>query len=98
MLTLRTDIPEQSNTEFVLKDLDMADELYEAVAVRIASYHRRLGNLYNRLVKPRMFQSGASPEKSFREHNQSVSRKVPTKLGGTVYCNASRRIRIICIR
>ena len=56
MLTLRTDIPEQSNTESVIKDLDMVDELREAAAVRIASYHRRLVNLYNRCVKHRMFQ------------------------------------------
>ena len=54
MPTLRTDIPEQLNTESVIKDL--ADELHEAVAVRIASYHRRLTNLSNRRVKPRMFQ------------------------------------------
>ena len=26
--------------------------------MRIASYHRRLENLYNRRVKPRVFQSG----------------------------------------
>ena len=58
MPTLRTDRPEQSNTESVVKDLDMADELHEADAVQIASYHRRLANLYNRRVKPRMFQSG----------------------------------------
>ena len=42
----------------MIKDLDMADELREAAAMRIASYHRRLPNLYNRLVKPRTFQSG----------------------------------------
>ena len=55
---LRTNIPEQSNTESVIKDLDMVDELCEAAAMRIASYHRRLANLYNRSVKPRMFQPG----------------------------------------
>ena len=32
--------------------------MYEAEAVRIASYHRSLANLYNRHVKPRMFQLG----------------------------------------
>ena len=56
MPTLRTDIPEQSNTESMIKDLDMADELREIAAVRIASYHHKLANLYNRRVKPRMFQ------------------------------------------
>ena len=40
----------------MIKDLDMADELREAAAVRIALYHHRLENLYNRCVKPRMFQ------------------------------------------
>ena len=72
MPTLRTDIPKQSNTESVIKDLDMADELREAAdelrdavdelreaaLVRIASYHSMLANLYNRHVKPRMFQPG----------------------------------------
>ena len=36
MPTLRTDIPEESNTESVMKDLDMVDELREAAVVRIA--------------------------------------------------------------
>ena len=54
--TLRTDLPEQSNTETVIKDLDTTDELSEAAVVQIASYHRRLANLYNRRVKPRVFQ------------------------------------------
>ena len=58
MLMLRTDIPEQSNNESIVKDLDMADELREAAAMRIASYHNRLANLYNRHVKPRMFKPG----------------------------------------
>ena len=52
MPTLRTDIPKQLNTESMIKDLDMADELGEATAMRIASYHSRLTNLYNRCVKP----------------------------------------------
>ena len=57
MPTLRTDLPEQSNAEIMIKDLDMADELREAATVRIASYHSKLENLYNRRIKPRMFQS-----------------------------------------
>ena len=70
MPTLRTDIPEQSNTKSVIKDLDMVDKLHEAVAVRIALYHRRLENLYNRRVKPRMFQLGDLVlRKVFGEHN-----------------------------
>ena len=58
MPTLRTDIPEQSNTESVIKDLEMADELREEAAMQIASYHNKLANLYNRHMKPRMFQLG----------------------------------------
>ena len=55
MPTLRTDLPEQSNAETVIKDLDMSNELREAAAVQIASYHSRLANLYNRHMKPHMF-------------------------------------------
>ena len=33
----------------------MVDELRETVAVRVASYHRRLATLYSRCLKPRMF-------------------------------------------
>ena len=58
MPTLRRDLPEQSNTETMIKDLDTADELRETTAMRIASYHSRLANLCNRCVKPRIFQSG----------------------------------------
>ena len=58
MPTLRIDIPKQSNVETVIKDLDMANKPREATAVRIASYHSRLENLYNRRVKPRIFQPG----------------------------------------
>ena len=58
MPTLRTDLPEQSTAETMIKDLDIADELQEAAIVQIASYHNRLANLYNRRVKPRMFRSG----------------------------------------
>ena len=56
MPMLRTDIPEQPNTETIIKNLDMADELHKETTVRIASYHHRLANLYNRHLKPRMFQ------------------------------------------
>ena len=58
MPTPQTDLPEQSNVEYVIKDLDTADELREAAVVQIASYHHRLANQYNRWVKPRTFQSG----------------------------------------
>ena len=58
MPTLRTDTLEQLNTESLIKDLDMANELREAAAVRIASYYRRIANMYKRCVKPRVFQRG----------------------------------------
>ena len=58
MPTLRTDMPEQLNTESIIKDLDTVDELLETAAVRVASYHCRLANLYNRRVKRRVFQPG----------------------------------------
>ena len=58
MPTLQTDMPEQSNTEFIIKELDIADELRDTAAVRIASYYHRLENLYNKRVKPRVFQPG----------------------------------------
>ena len=58
MPMLRTDMPEQLSTKSIIKDLDTADELRETAAIRIASYHRPLANLYNRRIKPRVFQPG----------------------------------------
>ena len=58
MPTLRTEILEEANVVAVTKDLVMANEIREAVAVRIASYQQRLTNLYNRRVKPRPFRDG----------------------------------------
>ena len=58
MPTLRMDMLEQLSMESIIKDLDTADELRETAAVRVASYHHRLENLYNRQVKPRVFQLG----------------------------------------
>ena len=40
------------------KDLDMADKLREEVAIRIASYQKRIANLYNKHIKPRAFRAG----------------------------------------
>ena len=56
--TLRIGIPGEANAEVITKDLYMTYELYEATVVHIASYKKRLTNLYNRLVKPRTFQDG----------------------------------------
>ena len=45
MPTLQTEIPEEANTEALARDLDMTDELREAVVVRMASYQQRITNL-----------------------------------------------------
>ena len=45
MPTLRTEMPEQSNTDFIIKELETADELRETAAARITFYHRWLANL-----------------------------------------------------
>ena len=58
MPTLRTEIPEKTNTDVITKDLDMADELREAAAIRIALYQQRMTNLYNRWVWSRTFGAG----------------------------------------
>ena len=58
MPIIRTEIPEGANTESIIKDLDTADELQEAVTVCIASYQRRLASLHNHRVKPRAFKAG----------------------------------------
>ena len=68
MPMLRIDTPKQSNTKYVIKDLDMAKELREAADVQIASYHNRLANLYNRCVKPQMFQPGDLVQRKFFEN------------------------------
>ena len=56
--TIHTDVPEKINAELIIKNLDVVNELRESAAVRIASYHRRLANFYNKRVKPRAFQPG----------------------------------------
>ena len=57
MPTLRMETLEKANTEAIAKDLDMANELREAAAVRMASYQQRMTNLYNRHVNPRAFRA-----------------------------------------
>ena len=49
-------MPEHLSAESIVKDLDTTDELHEIAPIWIASYHRRFVNLYNRCVKPRVFQ------------------------------------------
>ena len=58
MPTLRTEIPEVANTEALAKDLDMTDELQEAVVVRMASYKQKTTNLYNMRVRQRAYHVG----------------------------------------
>ena len=58
LLTVRTDMPEPMNEEFIIKELDTSDELREVAVIRVASYQRRLANFYNKRVNPRTFQSG----------------------------------------
>ena len=58
MPTIRTNVPEQGNTNLMVKDLDTLDELREFAAIHIASYQRLLTNSYNKRVKPRTFQLG----------------------------------------
>ena len=94
MPMLRNDLPEQSNTETVINYLDTIDELREAAAMRITSYHSRLENLYVCYVSA----EGLSPTKSFQKYNRSISRKIPTKLGRTIYYITVRRIRIVCFK
>ena len=49
---------ESENAKSIARELDVSDELWEAIAIRITSYQRRLANSYNRRVKPRVFRSG----------------------------------------
>ena len=58
MPTIRTYVPKQWNTNLMVKDLDTLNELRGSVAIRIASYQRRLANSYNKRVKTRTFQPG----------------------------------------
>ena len=46
-----------ASPEAISKDLDMVDELREAVVICIASYQQRMANLYNKHIKPRVFRA-----------------------------------------
>ena len=56
--TIRTTTPESKNAGSVVRELDTSDELWEAVAIRVASYQRCLENSYNKRVRPWVFQQG----------------------------------------
>ena len=58
MPILPMNMSEYLSIKSIIKDIDMTDELCETTALRVASYHRRMANLYNRRVKPRVFQPG----------------------------------------
>ena len=74
--TIRTDTPESGNAELVVRELDVSDELREAAAIRIASYHRRLENSYNKRVMPRVFQpSNLVLRKVFENTADPMARK-----------------------
>ena len=53
--TIRIVTPDSENVESIVRELDVSDELREAVAIRITSYQRCLEKSYNRRVKPRKF-------------------------------------------
>ena len=57
MPTVRTEVPKEASIEAIIKDLDMAEELWEAVTMRIASYQQRLASWHNQRVKPRTFKA-----------------------------------------
>ena len=44
--TIRTTTHESENARSVVSELDTSDELREAVAIRVATYQRRLANSY----------------------------------------------------
>ena len=52
----RTEVPRKANAEAISKDIGMADELREAVVIRIASYQQRMENLYNSHIKMHAFR------------------------------------------
>ena len=56
--TIRTATPESENEGSVIRELDTSDELWEAAAIRVTSYQRRLANFYNKRVRHRVFQPG----------------------------------------
>ena len=56
MPMIRTEVPGTANAEAISKDLDMADELLEAAAIRIASYQHRMASLYNKHITSCAFQ------------------------------------------
>ena len=57
MPTLWMKIPKKANTEALARDLNMTDELREAVVVRMPSFQQRTTNLYNRRVRQREYKS-----------------------------------------
>ena len=58
MPTLRIEVLGMANAKAISKGLDMADELREAIAIRIASYQKRMENLYNMHIKSLAFRAG----------------------------------------
>ena len=71
--TIRTTTPESENAGSVVRELDTSDELREVVAIRVASYQRRLANSYNKRVKPRVFQPADLVLRKFFENTTDPS-------------------------
>ena len=46
-----------ASPEAISHDLDMVDELWEAVVICIASYQQRMAKLYNKHIKSRVFRA-----------------------------------------
>ena len=86
MPTLRMDMPEQSNTEFIVKELDTTDELREI----IATYQRRLENLYNKRKTLSISTRKPGLKESLQKYNRSSGKKVSGQLGRALYYNTSR--------
>ena len=54
---LRMEIPKEANTEALTRDLDMTNELCEAVVMHMVSYQQRITNFYNSRVRQRAYKS-----------------------------------------
>ena len=99
MPTLQTKVPGTANVEAISKDLYMADKLWEADAIRIASYKQRMANLYNKHIKPRAFRAGdLILRKVFENTVDPNSWKIPTKLGGAIRDHKSKANRVVHIK
>ena len=83
LTTIRTATPQSENAKSIARELDVSDELREAVTIRITSYQRRLENSYNRRVKPRVFRpSDLVLRKVFENTTYPIAGKFQPKWDG----------------